>query len=359
MIKIKTIGFPHKPSEGGPGSFQIRLSEILVKKGWRIVYPKDDIIPDIILVVGGTRKLLWLWKCKRRGSKIVHRLDGLNWQHKIIPSTLKHKTKATLINYLIRIIRNYLANHVVYQSKFIRECWYRFSGPTKCPESIIYNAVDLKEFYPKNQMRECENVGMRECENEKMWKRGEGLKPNLVCVEGTIQSHPAYIKPLKYLSKYLSEKKLINKTIICGKIKQNIKDELTTIEDIDLKGTVKRKQIPLLLHNALYLCLEVNPPCPNAVIEALASGCPVLGFDSGALKELVPENAGVIVPYGGDPWKLDEPDYKTLLKKTIEVINNYHVYSFNARKTAEKHFNLNLMVKSYTQVFLDTLEKNK
>ena len=51
-----------------------------------------------------------------------------------------------------------------------------------------------------------------------------------------------------------------------------------------------------------------NKPCPNSVIEALASGVPVVGYNSGSLKELV-GNAGIILPYtGGDPNKMEGPN---------------------------------------------------
>ena len=54
------IGFPNKATaRGGPGSFQTRISMALKEQGWKIVYPEDNILPDVILVVAGTRKLNW------------------------------------------------------------------------------------------------------------------------------------------------------------------------------------------------------------------------------------------------------------------------------------------------------------
>ena len=63
---------------------------------------------------------------------------------------------------------------------------------------------------------------------------------------------------------------------------------------------------------------EVNPPCPNSVIESLACGLPVIGFDSGSLKELVTDDAGCIVPYGSNPWKLETPDISALARVSGE-----------------------------------------
>ena len=59
------VAFPHKPSLiGGPGSFQLLLEKKLLSEKHNIVYAGEDYTknPDVVLVVGGTRKLLWLIK---------------------------------------------------------------------------------------------------------------------------------------------------------------------------------------------------------------------------------------------------------------------------------------------------------
>ena len=57
--KVKIIGFPHPPQPyGGPGSFQVRLEKELIKLRWKVVYPDQKVCPDVILVVGGTKKVL-------------------------------------------------------------------------------------------------------------------------------------------------------------------------------------------------------------------------------------------------------------------------------------------------------------
>jgi glycosyltransferase involved in cell wall biosynthesis len=74
-------------------------------------------------------------------------------------------------------------------------------------------------------------------------------------------------------------------------------------------------------------CAEVNPPCPNSVIEAMACGLPVIGFDSGALKELVSDDAGCIVPYGANPWKLETPDISALAESAGQVLEKQNQFS--------------------------------
>ena len=88
-------------------------------------------------------------------------------------------------------------------------------------------------------------------------------------------------------------------------------------------GALAQERIPEMDRSAhLLFSADLNPACPNSVIEALACGTPVVGFDTGALKELVPETCGRIVPYGGDPWKLETPDLPGLAAAAAEVLRD-------------------------------------
>ncbi|MCP3931082.1 MAG: glycosyltransferase family 4 protein, partial [Bacteroidetes bacterium] len=253
--KIFTIGFPHRPPEhGGPGSFQARFEHELKSMGWKVVYPEDRVTPDVILVVGGTRKLWWLWKNKRKGCGIVHRLDGLNWQHRLLPFFQRIKLlKVELANKLLRFIRNNLADQIIYQSEFVRDWWHKYAGNVAGKERIIYNAVDINDFKPSHS-------GIQ-----------EGRK--LVCVEGTVQSDDAYIYPVETLSKQLYEKGLVAETIVCGRIQtMEAQQRLESCPELVIKGMIPRESIASVFQNAVYLVLEVHPACSNSIIEAMACG---------------------------------------------------------------------------------------
>ena len=79
------ITFPHLPGSGGPGSFQTRFEAELKNREWHLEHGQciAGNLPDVIFVVGGTRKLPWLAKMRRRGVPIVYRLDGLLWLHRL------------------------------------------------------------------------------------------------------------------------------------------------------------------------------------------------------------------------------------------------------------------------------------
>jgi glycosyltransferase involved in cell wall biosynthesis len=113
-------------------------------------------------------------------------------------------------------------------------------------------------------------------------------------------------------------------------------------------GLITRQTIPQIDRTAhLLYSADVNPACPNAVIEALACGLPVLAFDTGALPELVPPAAGRIVPYGGDPWRLDQPGIASLARGALEVLQAGDAMRHAARLHAEAAFGLDAMVEAY------------
>ena len=333
------ISFPHfSPPTGGPGSFQCHISNFLKNCGHQIVFPKDKVVPDIIIVIGGTNKLAWLYQCKQQGTKIVQRLDGLNWRHEVDSFPIKTRIIYNLRNWLMWIIRKYFADHVVYQSKFVGDWWHRKYGTANCAESIIYNGTDLSRFRPKEK-----NIS-------------RSTLPSILCVEGNMHDDPTTIKILTTVTKQLIKEGYINKTSICGGILSKAYHQLINEKDIRLLGKVSRKEMHNVYNNAdIFFNLEINPPCPNSVIEALAAGLPVVGFDTGSLSELVSSNAGIIVPYKGDPWKLDLPDVSTLINGIKEVINNLEKYSKAARIEAEQRFGLDKMLTLYWEVFKNVL----
>ena len=113
-------------------------------------------------------------------------------------------------------------------------------------------------------------------------------------------------------------------------------------------GLVPGEQIPDLDRSAhLLYSADINAACPNAVIEALACGLPALAFDTGALPELVEGDAGRVVPYGGDPWRLDPPDVAALAEGAMEILMGGEIFREAARRRAEATFGLDEMVNGY------------
>jgi glycosyltransferase involved in cell wall biosynthesis len=101
---------------------------------------------------------------------------------------------------------------------------------------------------------------------------------------------------------------------------------------------------------AIFLSIEPNPSCPNAVIEAMAAGLPVIGFDTGSLRDLV-GRGGEVVAYDGDPWRQGIPrNLEEIGEAGRQVLANWAAYSQAARMEAEARFDIHETARAYRDV---------
>lgn len=333
-IQTLIVGFPHPPGSGGPGSFQSRLQRALKRKGWRPVYLSETREkPDIVLVIGGTRRLLRLWSLRRQGVPIVYRLDGILWLHRKQWPGLGEYLAKELRNVLCKFIHAYLADFVVYQSGFVRDWWERCGWRRPGATTIIHNGVDLNEFFSSSI---SDDSGI------------EVLSRDLICVEGHIDYSPYSVDLINQLAQMLHGDG-IKIRMHGGFAKQHNRLRLSDL--VDYRGPVPRGDVQNVYRNGIYLSLDVNAACPNTVIEAMSCGIPVVGFDTGALHELVPRECGRIVDFGGNPWALDFPAVEPLHSAIMEVMDNYSWFSRNARRHAEQNYDIEHVTGRYIEIF--------
>lgn len=327
-----------KVNTGGMASFRLKFEDGLSRRGIAIAHNPDD-TPDVVMVIGGTRHLLPLWKAKRRGLRIVQRLDGINWVQRARWSGLRYTVRAELGNLLLAYIRNRIADRVVYQSEFIRGWWEDWYSPARARAHVILNGVDLEVYAPVSRNAIPTSPPYR-----------------LLVVEGSLAGGlDMGLQAAVRLGEILSETYPVHLTV-AGKIdaRTKVRLEKESRFPIELVGVIQRERIPELMRAShLLFSAEINPPCPNSVIEALACGLPVVGFDTGSLRELVGERAGRLVPYGGDPWKLEAPDVPVLANAAIEILQNQERFRLAARTRAEENLGLDKMVNAYLQFLLE------
>ncbi len=323
---------------GGTASFQSRLAGELVRRGVAITYDLQDPEAGVVLVVGGTRSLRALAAARSRGALIVQRLGGINWVHCKRFTGIRHFLRSEINNRLIATIRNRLADRIVYQSRFVQDWWQEQSGDPGKPAFVIHNGVDLSVYTPQ----------------------GPGKLPRdryrLMLVEGRLGGgyHMGLENAVELTHQLREQHGLSAELRVVGEVPNDLKRRVTQTSHIPIEwlGVVRRDAIPELDRSAHALfSADLNAACPNAVIEALACGLPVVAFDTGALKELVPAGAGSLGAYGGDAWRLEKPDVTGLADVSVEVFKNNSVYRRAARKYAEAHFSLERMVDSYCKVW--------
>jgi glycosyltransferase involved in cell wall biosynthesis len=326
---------PHLSAPGsGPASFRERLVAGLADVGIETCHALSDTPYDAVLVIGGTRQLAGLWRARRRGVPILQRLNGMNWIHRRYPTGLRHFLRAERNNLMLAMIRSRLADVVVYQSQFARSWWERERGFQSKPTHVVHNGVDLAEYHP----------------------HGSSDRPadryRLLLVEGRLGGgYELGLDHAVALTKRVAEK--LEKPVelmVAGGVSPWIRARADRYQDVTVqwKGLVPRERIPELDRSAhLLYSADLNAACPNAVIEAMACGLPVVAFDTGALPELVKGDSGRLAPYGGDPWKLDPPNFDGLSQVAREVLTDQPRFQSGARARAEAAFSLDRMVRGY------------
>ena len=115
-------------------------------------------------------------------------------------------------------------------------------------------------------------------------------------------------------------------------------------------GIIDRGEVPQLHRSAhVYFSSEVHAPCPNSVIEALACGLPVAAFDTGSLPQIVGGDAGMVVPYGADAWRLEPPDIPALAEAVVQIYRDQARFRKAARQRAVENFDIRDVVASYLE----------
>ncbi len=341
---------PRLQGVGGMVSFQARLAGALEGRGIEVTYDPADRSYSAALIIGGTRQITSFIQARRRGARIVQRLDGMNWIHRQRRTGVRHYLRAEYGNWLLELIRTRVAQHIVYQSHFSQSWWERVHGQAPGTSSVVYNGVDLAVYSPDGTESHLfpgrppqDRWRILMVEGSLMGGYEQGLESGLNLAAGVSAAFPG--KPVEL--------------VVAGRVAPQVR-AAADVRAVELggehpfsllwAGLVERDRIPELDRSAhLLFSSDINAACPNSVIEALACGCPVVAYDTGALPELVPGDGGRLADYGGDPWKLDPPDRGALVQAALPVLAEQDHFRRAARRRAEAEFSLDRMVEGYMQ----------
>jgi len=296
-----------------------------------------DMPYEAVLLTSGTRQLLGLWQAKQRGIPIVQRLDGVNWIHRQRRTGWRHFLRAEYGNRLLAFVRARIASRIVYQSEFVRGWWEDWFGAGRVPSVVIHNGVDLQIYSPVGQIA--------------------NLPYRLLVVEGSLGG--GYDLGLEWavrLAELLTEKhKIPMELMVVGRLSSDLQSAWQNRSRVPIlwAGIVPGERIPEIDRSAhLLFSADLNSACPNSVIEALACGLPVVSFSTGALPELVAGDAGRLVPYGGNPWRIDPPDLPGLAAAAAQILQDMPRFRAAARARAVDAFSLGRMVDNYLEALL-------
>lgn len=221
---------------GGPSSFQSKLIKGLAKRGIQTNFDPLKNDSKTLLVVGGTKQLHTIWLAKKRGIRVVQRLNGMNWIHTKKNTGLKHYLRSEYGNMILSTIRRHLSHAIVYQSQFARSWWQTAYGRSNVEATVIYNGVDLEEYHPSGRHeRPTDHIRMLLVEGH----LGEGNESGLMNA----------VQLVEQLNKRLSQPVEL---MVAGKVPQSIIEKISNLTDIWITwaGVIPRDQISFLDRSA-------------------------------------------------------------------------------------------------------------
>ncbi len=171
------------------------------------------------------------------------------------------------------------AQAVIANSEGLRELAHETDS--NCPIDIIYNGIDTEQFKPAEKPK-------------------NGNKLRILCVSRLIERKgiDGLIKSIPLMKERLGD--TIEVWIVGeGNLERELRDlarSLDVEDKVDFKGYIEHDRLPDVYANSdLFVLPSFNEGMSNTVLEAMASGLPIVTTDTGGSNELIEENGTVIL----------------------------------------------------------------
>ncbi len=266
-----------------------------------------------------------LWLARRRAAPIVVNQDGVGY-----PGWAGDRAED--VNRPLR--RCVLAaDHVLYQSEFSKLSADLFLGEPAGSWEILPNAVDVERFTPAATPPPDGPVLLLGGDQTQQYRLELGLRVLAVL----LRRHPD--------ARLLVTGRLVSPV-------EPLVDELGLRDHVFLLGEYAQRDAPGIFRRAhVLLHTKVKDPCPTLVLEAMASGLPVVYPASGGTPELVGDEAGIGVAHP-DTWERDEPPSPEALAEAVDtVLSDLARYSEAARARAVERFALEPWLDRHSELF--------
>jgi len=308
----------------------------LVKvKRLRALFPEQIWRYNVVYVLSNTPYLpgLALALLKARGVAVVHNQNGVFY-----PGWYGGDWKAQNR----RMARTFhRADYVFFQSEFCKRSAERYLGARTGPGEVLYNGVDTTVFCP------IENPPDR---------TGQAYR---FLLTGKIDDHLFYRIDSSLRGLAAAVDLGLNVELeIAGWVAPDaqartvaLAEDLGVTDRVRMSGPYTQLQAPKIYQGGdAYIMTKHNDPCPNTVLEALASGLPVLYSDSGGVGELVGD-AGVGLECVQSWHKPHVPKVAAIGQGFVDIAANHARLSKMARTRAVDRFDLRHWERRHGDIF--------
>lgn len=319
-------------------------------------------------------------KAKWRGQKVVVRVDGLyfdrlshaftarfRWPLRVLFRLgLKYRSLHDPLAHLANMLdQNYggffrivFADHVIYQSHFSHAVHQSYF-PRK-PSSIIVNGSRFRTAGVARQRQGGSDIRLAAIFDD--WKPAKRMYEIVQFVH------------------WLNEEKGIGATLCMlgytGKVPDSAPSNMKAmIEASPFIKTLPRfnefqGEVSTALQTAdCYISFSFRDPCPNAVIESMAHGLPVVGIASGGIPDIV-GNAGRLVDSGDDfatgfftahRLEYDFPpiDFEQVYAALQDILQNRDAYRDKVQRRFAEQLDIDVVAERYAAVLRQVAQYRK
>jgi glycosyltransferase involved in cell wall biosynthesis len=292
-------------AEGGGFYFLQLFERFLQESSWEITRDVSDRF-DFLFTNHWMTPVKEIMRAIRANPtvRIVQRIDGVAQDYGREPGADFHQAEV-----------NRLADLTIFQSQYARFAAREKFSVIRSDGPVIHNPVDVNIFAPR----------------EISIANG---KPRVICVSWSTNS----MKGAAQIFAVARANPDIN-FVLCGNF-----PEAPPLENVQTLGVLDRADLAAAYRSCeILLTFSKNEACPNHVLEALASGLPILYEDSGAMFELI-KDCGLAV------------SVETFRQKYDEVYSKLRPLSTEARKRALQFFRPEAVLPRYIQAMEGILE---
>jgi glycosyltransferase involved in cell wall biosynthesis len=230
------------------------------------------------------------------------------------------------------------ADHVLYQSEFSKSSSDLFLGEPRGSWEVLPNAVDVNRFRPADTPPPGGPVLLLGGDQTQDYR----LELALETVAALRSRQPDL------------------QLLVSGRLVTPLEPLVRAhgLEgSVHVVGEYDQRDAPEIFRRAhVLLHTKVLDPCPTVVLEAMASGLPVVYPASGGTVELVGDDAGVGVPHPVG-WERDEPPVAKAMADAVErVLAERPAFAEAARARAVERFSLEPWLDRHADLFASLVE---
>lgn len=294
--------------------------------GFNVLYLVSSRLPD-----GAEALAFW---ARKKGARLVLNQNGVAY-----PAWYGDGWEA--VNAPMRALLEQ-ADRVFYQSEFCRVSADRFAGPATGAHEVLHNAVDTQTFRPAPAARDRRLTLLLGGSQDQWYRFDSAVRALGLVRDAGVDACLLITGRLRWHA----DPELARREA------DDLVSRLGLRDHVELLGPYTQAQAPAIFQRAHVLVhTKYNDPCPAVVLEALASGLPVVYSASGGVPELVGSDAGIGIP-AELSWERDvPPDPGAVAQGVIDLSRELAERSAAARRRAVTRFDVLPWIARHRAVF--------